>query len=167
MQRIGDLKAFLRKRRRDIAIVTLWTVILVLLMIKTHQSFYWASERFQRGIPYLQHVGPRFDGFDITIIIIVGFFAGFFLIDVKNVVYGYFTSMLSATITSTLYVFIYIWTVLGWGAFWAGAQIDFGWEYSLFQAFLNVTRFMFPIGIGFSLVAVISGSLIRNWVSYF
>ena len=166
MQRIGDFKAFLSKRRRDIAVVTSWTVILVLLIIKTHQGFYTTSDRFQRyEIPYLQHVGPRFDGFDITIIIIVAFSAGFFLIDVKNVVYGYFASMLSASITSTLYVFIYIWSVLRWGEFWS--RIDFGWEYSLFQAFLNVTRFMFPIGIGFSLVGVILGSLIRNWVSYF
>jgi len=166
MQRIGNLKTFLRKRRRDIAIVTVWIVVLVLVIIKTHQVFYLTSKRFQRyEIPYLQHVGPRFDGFDITIIIFASFFAGFFLIDAKNIVYGYFASMLSTTITSTLYVFIYIWSVLGWGEFWS--RIDFGWEFALFQAFLNVTRFMFPIGILFSLVGVISGSIIRNWVSYF
>lgn len=166
MQRVEELIGFLRKRRRDITIITLWTVVLVLVIIKTHQVFYLTSERFQRyEIPYLQHVGPRFDGYDITIIIIAGFLAGFFLIDVKNVVYGYFASMLLTSVVSTFYVFIYIWSILGWGGFWS--MIDFGWEYALFQAFLNVTRFMFPLGILFSLVGVVTGSVIRNWVSFF
>lgn len=140
-----------------------WAVAIALILIKTHQIFYYENEELLiRQIPYLHYKGPAFTDIDRLFLVAVSILMALFLAEAKSVIYGYFTAMVLSSLIAVVYLFFYIWFALGFAELLS--PISFGWELGVFLAIINVFRFMVPIGIIFSLLGVALGSVIRVWL---
>lgn len=153
----------IKERKKDIAVIVGWVIVIMLIIVKTHEFFYLENSEFSTyKIPYLHYKGPTFTELDKLLLVISSFVVGMILTDVKSVVYGYFASVILSFFAGTIYVFLYIWFVLGLGA--AFSLIPFGWEWVLLLAFMNVFRSLFPMGILLCLIGESIGSFVRVWL---
>jgi hypothetical protein len=160
MEKLKTLQTRIKKRKKDIALILAWSVVIALILIKTYQFFYWENEQFSvYKVPYLHYKGPVFSDLDRVLLLATSFLATLFLSDPKSVVYGFFVSTILSSLIAVIYLFLYIWFVLDLGVLLS--TIPFGWEWVLFLAIINVFRFMFPIGIVFCLIGVTVGSLTK------
>jgi hypothetical protein len=75
------------------------------------------------------------------------------------VIFGYFASLFLSSVITVVYVFLFNWYSLELGETFV--ELAFGWEWVLFQAILNIFRYIFPLGITFSLIGVCVGSVLR------
>jgi len=163
MEKLKILQTRIKKRKKDIALIIAWSVVIALILIKTHQFFYWENEQFSiYKVPYLHYKGPVFSDLDRLLLLAASFLVTLFLSDAKSVIYGYFVSIVLSSLITVIYLFLYIWFVLELGVLLS--TIPFGWEWVLFLAIINVFRFMFPIGIVFCLIGVTVGSLTKTWL---
>lgn len=163
MERAGVLRIF-AVRKRSIAIVLVWAIVISLIMIKTHWVFYVENVQFSvYRLPWRADEGPKFTGMDWVLLILVSFLVGVVLTDAKKLAYGYFATMLLSIGVGIVYVFLYNWLVLRLGAILS--EVPFGWEWALWTAILNVVRFMLPVGMFCCLIGVLTGSFIRIWLS--
>ncbi|MCK4477705.1 hypothetical protein KAU88_04165 [Candidatus Bathyarchaeota archaeon] len=161
MEKVRNFRAQIQRNKKDIAIIIVWTIVISLILIKTHQFFYLDNEQFSvYKIPYLQYAGPTFTEFDRLLLLATSFLVGIILVDIKNIVYGYFASMFLSSLIAVVYVFIYIWFTLGLVE--TLSRLPFGWELALFFGIANVFRFMIPAGMLFCLIGVLTGNIIRT-----
>jgi hypothetical protein len=160
MERLRSFAALIKKRRRDVLLLALWTVAIAVIFIRTHQQHYLETPMmsyYQRG--FSEYSGPRPSGIDLMLMLLVSSIATFFLISIRSVIFGYFASIFLSSIITVVYVFLFNWYSLRLAETFA--ELPFGWEWVLFQAFLNVFRYIFPLGITFILIGVCIGSIGR------
>lgn len=163
---IKNVKRRLVRRRTDVAIVLLWTALIVLIVIKAYWIAYATSTRlsfFKPPVPGSSE-GPRPDFLDLLIILIAGVLVGLFLSDVGEMLYGYIASMSLSFVAAVVYVAFYIWYALGWGVQFSATAFE--WEWALFFAIQVVFTIMFPWIIGICLVGVTVGAFLKTWIGW-
>jgi hypothetical protein len=162
--RSTSLRSRFSKRKRIIALVAVWSIAISLIMIRSHFTFYLTNEKFSfYKISWRTSEGPAFGDFDLAVILIISSLIGVFVKRAKNLVYGYFTTILVSSAIVVTYIFLYNWFTLSYGE--SLGQIPFGWEWVLYSALLSFLRFMFPIGMIFCLIGLVAGNFIRSWVA--
>ena len=160
MERLGAFAALIRKNRRDILLIALWTVAIAAVIIKTHQQFYRDTPMMSYyQIGFSEYRAPTPSPLDLMLILLIGLAISTFLISVKGVIFGYFASLLLSCSIVVAYMFIFNWYVLELGG--PFSQLPFGWEWVVFQAVINTFRYIFPLGVTFSLIGVCIGSVVR------
>lgn len=160
MERLRTYAALVKKNRRDLLLLALWTITIAVVFIRTHQQYYLDTPMvtyYQIG--FSQYATPKPSEVDLMLILLISSIVTFFLVSIKSVVFGYFASLLLSSIMTVIYVLLFNWYSLGIGE--AFAELPFGWEWVLFQAILNVFRYIFPLGITFNLIGVCVGSVLR------
>jgi len=163
MEKVKNLKMFFSRRKKTIAVIVGWIIVISLIMIKSHQLYYAESEKFASyKISWLEYEGPKFDSLDLTLLLITSFLVGVTITNVKHLVCGYFATMFLSFLIGVVYVFLYDWFILTLGE--ALSDVPFGWEWGFHIAFLNIFRFMFPMGMFSCLIGVIMGSYVRTWL---
>lgn len=163
LEKVKQVKSQVGRKKKDIAVTIVWAIAVTLIIVKTHQSFYLQNKKFSvYNIPYLHYEGAMFSDLDRLLLVAASFLVGFILVDTKSVIYGYFASMFLAFSMAVTYVSLYVWFVLGLGE--ALSLSPFGWEWAIFLGFINVFRFMFPIGLVMCLIGVVAGNFVRIWI---
>lgn len=160
MEKLRNFGARVKKSRRDILLIALWTIAIALIFIRTHQQFYAENPMVSYyQIGYSEYLTPRPSEIDLTLMLVIGSVVTVFLLSIKSVIFGYLASMLLSSVLTVVYVFLFNWYSLGLGSTFA--ELPFGWEWVGFQAILNTFRYIFPLGITFSLIGVCLGSILR------
>ena len=160
MEALRSFAVLLKKRKRDVFLVALWTIVVTLMIIRTHQQFYIDHpEIAYYQIGFLTYAGPTFSGLDVVLILLVSAVVSTFLISVRSVIFGYFASLFLGCSIGVVYMFLYNWFVLELGV--PFSELPYGWEWVLFMGIINVFRYIFPLGITFSLVGVGVGGVIK------
>ena len=160
MERLRKYGARIRKYRRDVLLIAMWTIVIALIFIRTHQQFYSENPMLTyRQIGYSSYATPRPLEIDLMLMFVAGTVVSVFLVSIKSVIFGYFASMLLSSALTVIYGFLFNWYSLGLGQVFA--ELPFGWEWVAFQAIVNTFRYIFPLGITFSLIGVCFGSVIR------
>lgn len=159
MEKLRSFPAILYKRKLDVGVVVIWSVLISIMLIYNFHSFYLENQ-----FTIAAYQSPAFANIERLVIAIVGFVATLTISDVKRTVYSYFMAMALVFIISVLSVFAYIWSVLQIGL--ALQEISFGWEVALLSAVIKVFGFMFPIGFIFSLIGVVAGTSISFLYKY-
>ena len=110
-------------------------------------------------IGFSDYYSPTPSELDLLLVLLIGLAVTVFLVSTKDVVFGYFASLLLSCSISVIYMFTFNWYVLGLaGTF---SELSFGWEWVAFQAIINTFRYIFPLGVTFSLMGVCVGSVVR------
>lgn len=160
MERLRVLAAVIRKNRRDILLIALWATAIAAVIIKTHQQFYMDNPMMTYyQIGFSEYRSPAPGELDLVLILLTGLAVSVFLISVKSVIFGYFASLLLSCSIAVVYMFLFNWYALGLAE--PFLQLPFGWEWVVFQAILNTFRYIFPLGVTFSLIGVCIGSVVR------
>jgi hypothetical protein len=160
VERLRTYAALIKKNRRDLLLIALWTIAIAVIFIRTHQQYYLDTPMvtyYQIG--YSGYAAPKPLEIDLMLILLISSAVTVFLISIKSVIFGYFASLFLSSIMTVIYVFLFNWYSLGLGGTFV--ELPFGWEWVLFQAILNTFRYMFPLGITFSLIGVCVGSVLR------
>jgi hypothetical protein len=153
------------KKKGDIALVLLWTGLVALIVIKIYWVGYTTSVRLTYyKTPFPTYEGPAPEFLDLVIILLAGIPVGLSLSDLNEMIYGYVAAMSLSFIVSVVYVTLYIWYILGWGAVFG--LVAFDWEYAVFFAMEWVFRIMFPWVIGLCLVGLTVGAFLRTWIGW-
>jgi len=161
--RFEELRRTIIRKRNDIALVALWTLLVSFLVIRIHAVTYAESVRLQYyQIPLADYGAPMAGPLDLVIVAIAGLIVGFFLSDIKEMFYGYLTMGFLSFIIGVVYVTLYIWFTLGWGPFFSYSAFD--WEYPLYMAIATVFRIMFPWLLGCCLVGLVIAAFVRTWI---
>jgi hypothetical protein len=161
--KIRSLKILIARRKKIIALIAVWGFLIALVMIKSHWLYYLANRQFSvYTIPWRVYEGPKFNDLDLALLLITSFLIGIFVTDVKHVVYGYFSATFLSVSVTTIYIVLYNRLVLTLGE--RLTDIPFGWEWEVSIAFLNVFRFIFPIGIICCLIGLIVGIFAKIWL---
>lgn len=164
MERLRSLSVRIRKNRRDILLVALWTIVIALIYIRTHQQYYLDTPMVSYyNIGFSQYMAPRAAEVDLALMLVVGAVVAVFLSSLESVIFGYFAAMILSSVVTIAYGFLFNWYSLGLGQIFAG--LPFGWEWVIFQAVLNTFRYIFPIGLTFSLIGVCLGSVLRMFTN--
>jgi hypothetical protein len=154
------LAALIRKRRRDIFLIALWTIAIAALIIKTHQQFYVDNPMmtyYQLG--FSEYRSPAPSELDLALILLISTVVSVFLISMRSVIFGYFASLFLSCSIVVVYMFLFNWFALGLTRTFS--ELPFGWEWVVFQAIINTFRYIFPLGVTFSLIGVCIGSIVR------
>jgi hypothetical protein len=150
----------IKKSWRDILLIALWTLAIGLIFIRTHQQFYSDNPMVSYyQIGYSTYLVPKPSEIDLILMLVVSAVVTILLASSKSVIYGFFASMLLSSALVVVYGFLFNWYWLGLGEVFA--ELAFGWEWVVFQAILNTFRYIFPLGITFSLIGVCIGSVAR------
>ena len=160
MEKLRNVAALAKKRKRDLLLIALWTIMIALVIIRTHHQFYVDNPMMlYYQIGYRDYLGPTATELDLAVIVLTSTVISIFLLSIKSVIYGYFASLFLACTTATVYIFFFNWYTLELGQ--SFSQLPFGWEWVVFMAFNNVFRYIFPVGITFSLIGVGLGAVVR------
>jgi hypothetical protein len=147
-------------RERHLLVVLAWVVAVSMVLIKTYTLFYTDSLFSQRQIAYLSYRGPTFTGLDLVVVGATSLVVALLLPDIRIVVYGFFATILGSFTISFLYVFAYIWFALDYVR--SLGSVPWGWEDAVFLAFVNVFRFIFPLGILCCLLGTTLGLFLKG-----
>lgn len=159
--RLGTLKMSIVRRKRIIALVVAWGVIISSIMIKSHWLYYLTNKRFNvYKISWQSYEGPKFDDLDLILLLVTSFAIGTLVADIKQMVYGYFAAILLSAAIGIGYIFFYDWFALKLGETLASSS--FGWEWGAYVALLNIFRFMFPMGMFCCLVGLVAGIFLKT-----
>jgi hypothetical protein len=160
VEKLRVLAALIRKNRRDILLIAVWTTAIAAVAIKTHQQFYVDNPMMTYyQIGFSEYRSPAPGELDLVLILLVSAVVSVFLVSIKSVMVGYFASLLLSCSVVVVYVFLFNWFVLGLGE--PFLMLPFGWEWVVFQAILNTFRYIFPLGVTLSLIGVCIGSVVR------
>ena len=146
-------------RRKDLGVIIGWSALVSIILLYDFHFFHQENP-FTIGA----YGSPTFTDFDKLILAIMGLVAGFILPDIKKLIYSYFTSMILIFCLGVTAVFAYIWYVFQLGQVFQ--TTPFGWETAFFSAIVKVFSFMIPIGILFSLMGVVTGSVLSLFIKY-
>lgn len=148
-------------RKRDLVAFLLSTTVVFLVVIKIFLFRYMEVERLSRyRVIYALYQAPAPNWIDILLVLTASFLVAFLFSDAKAFVYGFILSFSSSFFASVVYVFLYIWYVLGWGQFFSLGPYD--WEVPLFFAILNVFRIMFPLVFAPCIVGALVAFFVRG-----
>ncbi len=145
--------------RKDLGVILGWSALVSIILLYDFHFFHQENP-FTMGV----YGSPSFTDFDKLILAIMGLVAGFILPDIKKLIYSYFTSMILIFCVGVAAVFTYIWYVFQLGQVFQ--TIPFGWETAFFSAIVKVFSFMIPVGILFSLMGVVTGSVLSLFIKY-
>jgi hypothetical protein len=159
MERLRRILMITYRRKWDVGVVFIWSFLISIMLIYNFHSFHQ-----ENPFTMSSYGSPGFSPFERIAIVILSLVATLLISDIKRVVYGYFMSMALSFIISTLLVFIYIWSVFHLGL--AFQEIPFGWEIAFFSSLTKVFGFIVPIGITFSLIGVVVGTLVSFLYKY-
>jgi len=163
MEMLKKIKTRIKRSRRDVILTLVWTAVITLMIIETHQTFYREHPYFlEERRAYSSYEGPAFSQFDLLLVAVISGLISMFLTDAKSVILGYFASILLSSVAAVVYLFLYIWFVLDLGP--AFSTIPYGWEWVIAVAIQNLFRYMVPMGITFCLIGAVTGSFIRVMV---
>jgi hypothetical protein len=163
LARLNNLFRTLVRKKNDVALVALWTLLISFVVIKIHWTAY--SESFMLRyfeIPFSLSQGPSAGFFDLSIIAVAAVIVGLFISDAKEMIYSFLLSTLFSFIIAVAYVTGYIWFTLGWGAILGSFSYD--WEFAVYWAIATVFRIMFPWFIGVSLIGLVAAAFLRTWI---
>lgn len=151
------------RKKKDIVLVALWTLLVSFLVIRVHYVTYAESIRLQYyQIPFADYGAPMAGVWDLLIVAIAGLIVGSFLSDIKEMIYGYLAMGCFSFIIAVVYVTLYIWYTLGWGPFFS--YFAFDWEYPVFFAVATVFRIVFPWILGCCLIGLVVAAFVRTWL---
>jgi len=159
MEKVRNFKAQIQRNKKDIAIVVGWVIATVLILVRSHLAFYIENPGYFAHKVVETYYGLVFSDFDRLLLVVASFLVGIVLVDVKKMVFGYFTAMILSFSIALTYIFFFNWVILDLAKGYS--QIYYGWEWVLFASFRTVFRFMLPTGIIFCLLGVIAGNFIR------
>lgn len=163
--RLRVFSTFFLKRRKAILLSLTWGIVISLVIIKSHFLFYLTNQKFSvYRISWLSYNGPEFTDLDLALLFFSSLIIGVLATDAKRMIYGYFAAILTSTSIAVLYVFLYNWLILRLGE--TLNVISFGWETGIYIAFLNVIRFMFPMGMVCCLIGSIVGYIAAIWIRF-
>lgn len=160
MESLKGLATLIKENRRDILLIGVWTVAITAVIIESHQQFYMDNPIMTyRQIGFSQVRAPTASPLDLMLILFTSLVISVFLISAKGLILGYAASLLLSSLIAVIYTFLFNWFVLDLAR--AFSQLPFGWEWVVFQAVINTFRFIFPLGVTFSLIGVCIGSIVR------
>jgi hypothetical protein len=160
VERLRAFAVLIRKRRRDILLVALWTIAIAAIIVRAHQQFYIDNPMMSYyHIGFSEYYSPTPSGLELLLILFISLVVTVFLVSTKSMIFGYFASMFLSCSIAVVYMFLFNWYALGLGATFL--TISFGWEWVLFQAIINTFRYFFPLGLTFSLIGLCVGSVVR------
>jgi len=157
---------WLRMMKTKLLVVFLWSFTGASLIVKSYWLLYIQNPVLIEHVMVFTHVGkwvPRLFWTDYIIIIIASLVAGAVLVDLKDVLFSWIASIFLILISSTLYMFLFVWFSLGAGAHFASlgvANIMVSWV--LFYVMVNVFWMYFPVVLFFSLLISLIGSFLRS-----
>ncbi len=151
-------------KRKDLLVVVLWIAVITLIMVKAHWMLYLRVPRFSaRTIIYSTYEPPSLDMLDIVILTVASLVVSMTISDVKSLIYGSAASLSISYILAVIYVFFYIWFVLGYGSVLSLAPFD--WEIAVYYSILNMFWVMIPWVMGLSFAGVVVGFFLRGWLT--
>ena len=159
MEKLKNFPSVLFRRKLEIGVVIIWSVIISIMLVYNFHSFY-----LENPFTMSAYLSPAFTILERLIIVAISLVATLIISDVKRVVYGFFTSTILILIIGILSLFVYIWSVFQLGLVFQ--DIPFGWETALFTALIKVVGFMIPIGFTFSLIGVVVGTIVSFLYKY-
>jgi hypothetical protein len=160
MESLKGLATLIRKNRRDILLICVWTAAITAVFIESHQQFYIDNPIMTyRQIGFSEVRAPTTSPLDCMLILFTSLVISVFLISAKGLILGYAASLLLSSLIAVIYTFLFNWYVLDLGR--SFSQLPFGWEWVVFQGVINTFRFMFPLAVTFSLIGVCIGSIVR------
>jgi len=161
--RLNSLFRTLVRKKNDVALVALWTVLISFVVIKIHWTAYAQSFMLRYfEIPFTLSQGPSAGALDLSIIAVAAIIVGLFVSDAKEMIYSFLLSTLFSFIIAVAYVTAYIWYTLGWGAILGSFSFD--WEFAVYWAIATVFRIVFPWLIGVSLIGLAIAAFLRTWI---
>ena len=159
MEKLKNFPSILFRRKLEIGVVIIWSVIISIMLVYNFHSFY-----LENPFTMSAYLSPAFTILERLIIVAISLVATLIISDVKRVVYWFFTSTILILIIVILSLFVYIWSVFQLGLVFQ--EIPFGWETALFTALIKVVGFMIPIGFTFSLIGVVVGTIVSFLYKY-
>jgi hypothetical protein len=128
VERLRALAVLIRKKRKDILLIALWTIAIAAVIIRSNQQFYTDHPMLSYyQIGFSDYYSPTPSELDLLLIMLIGLVVTVFLISTKGAVFGYFASLLLSCSISIAYMFIFNWYVLGLaGTF---SELSFGGEW--------------------------------------
>lgn len=159
MEKIRTLSTLIRERKRETMVTIAWALAISTIIMITFHLFH-----IENPLTQSTYGSPMFSDFDKLFLAVMGLVVGFFMTDVKRLVYGYFASMVTAYILSVIYIYVYIWFTLQLGL--VLSTIPFGWETAVHIAIVKVFGFMFPVGIAFSFIGAVAGNTTKALLGY-
>ena len=160
MESLRALATLIRKNRRDICLIALWTGAITAVIIGSHQQFYIDNPIMTyRQLGFSEYYAPTASPLELMLILFISLAITVFLISAKGLIFGYIGSLILSSLIAVAYMFLFNWYVLDLGRVFS--ELPFGWEWVVFQAIINTFRYIFPLGVTFSLIGVCIGSIIR------
>jgi len=146
---------------RTVLVVTLWTAIIAFTIIEVFLLKYETTVRLKRyDIIYAKYDAPGLHVLDALVLVVASLMISLLVYNPIDLVYSYLASIFLSFCIGVLAVFLYIWFVQGYGAYFS--QNPFDWEIPLHFAILNVFRMMFPSVVATCLIGVAIGVLVRG-----
>ena len=112
-----------------------------------------------RQLGFSEYYAPTASPLELMLILFISLAITVFLISAKGLIFGYIGSLILSSLIAVAYMFLFNWYVLDLGRVFS--ELPFGWEWVVFQAIINTFRYIFPLGVTFSLIGVCIGSIIR------
>jgi len=160
---LKNMRRWLRENKREIVVVIGWASGVTLILIKIYALSYIYNPWLRYGsVPLDIYTGPVFESLDLALLFVVSLFAGWMLVDLDRIFYGYLISMISSFWIAVAYATLYIWNVLGWGTMLS--NIAFAWEWAFYWAAINMFRAVFPFPIILAFLGGFFGSLLKSWL---
>ena len=160
MESLKGFATLIRRNRRDILLIGVWTLAIAAVFIESHQQFYIDNPIMTyRQIGFSEVRAPTTSPLDCMLILFTSLVISVLLVSAKGLILGYAASLFLSSVIAVIYTFLFNWYVLNLG--WAFSQLPFGWEWVIFQAIINTFRFIFPLAVTFSLIGVCIGSIVR------
>jgi hypothetical protein len=161
--KIRNKASILKRRKRDILLLSLWTVLIALIVIKS----YWISYNTANRLIYEKPAYPGYDlsraePLDLLVLAMAGAIVVIFLSDFSGVIWGFFASVISAFIIGVIYVVVYMWFFLDLGSLFSA--LAYGWEWAVFISTSIVFALMFPWIFCVCLLSFVIGSFLRALV---
>jgi len=159
----------LRIMKTKLLVVFVWSFTVASLIVKSYWLLYIQNpELMEHGMIYTRVSKwiPRLSWIDYIIIIFASLVAGAVLVDLKDILFSWIASIFLILISSTLYMFLFVWFSLGAGAYFASlgvANTMVSWV--LFYTMINVFWMYFPLVLFFSLLIGFVGSFLRSTFS--
>ena len=165
MSRLQEIASLLSRKRKQVALILLWSIALGLIVIKVYWTGYQEIRwlRAQR-VPYGWYETPNPVFSDLMLVLLASLAVGTLIPDAKFLFYGYIVGMVFSFAMSFAYVVVYMWTELGLADMFTFGAFD--WEWAVLFATWNVGKIMFPQVILLSLLGVIAGAMLRELISY-
>jgi len=165
LSRLQEIASLLSRKRKQVALILLWSIALGLIVIKVYWTGYQEIRwlRAQR-VPYGWYETPNPVFSDLMLVLLASLAVGTLIPDAKFLFYGYIVGMVFSFAMSFAYVVVYMWTELGLADMFTFGAFD--WEWAVLFATWNVGKIMFPQVILLSLLGVIAGAMLRELISY-